>query len=199
MKSFKSNEQYFDVCFSQCESSQDDFENIEFEECDFCDCDLSNSAFKNCKFINCQFKRCNLSLVSFSNTHLFGVRFLDSKLVGIDWTKATWAVYHLDFELNFQRCIMNDVSFFGLTMNELVLDECKLHDADFREGNFSDSKMTFCDFTNSLFMRTNLQNVDFTESINYSINVLENQVKGAKFSRYEALNLLGSLGIELCD
>ncbi len=67
------------------------------------------------------------------------------------------SVYHLDFELKFQRCILNDASFFGLTLNELTLDECKLHDVEFREGNFESSTMCYCDFTHSLFMRTNLQ------------------------------------------
>ncbi|EKO3726303.1 pentapeptide repeat-containing protein, partial [Vibrio metschnikovii] len=122
-----------------------------------------------------------------------------SKLVGVDWTKATWPVYHSDFELSFKRCILNDSSFFGLTLNELVFDECKLHDVDFREGNFARSTMTYSDFSHSLFMRTNLQGVDFSESTAYSIDVLENNVKKAKFSRYEALSLLESLGIELVD
>ncbi|WP_434940704.1 hypothetical protein ACRWQN_10470 [Shewanella sp. HL-SH8] len=48
-------------------------------------------------------------------------------------------------------------------------------------------------------MRTNLQKADFAESTNFNINVLENTLKQAKFSRYEALNLLDSLGIELVD
>ncbi|MBF4300672.1 pentapeptide repeat-containing protein, partial [Vibrio anguillarum] len=38
-----------------------------------------------------------------------------------------------------------------------------------------------------------------SESTAYSIDVLENNVKKAKFSRYEALSLLESLGIELVD
>nr|WP_245680758.1 hypothetical protein [Veronia pacifica] len=48
-------------------------------------------------------------------------------------------------------------------------------------------------------MRTNLQDVDFTDSTAYAIDILENQIKGATFSRYEALNLLNSLDIELVD
>jgi uncharacterized protein YjbI with pentapeptide repeats len=81
----------------------------------------------------------------------------------------------------------------------MEFDECKLHEVDFREGNFANSKMIYCDFTNSLFMRTNLQSVDFTESSNFNIDVLENRLSKAKFSRYEALSLLDSLGIELVD
>jgi uncharacterized protein YjbI with pentapeptide repeats len=132
-------------------------------------------------------------------TRFFGLNFIGCKLVGVDWTRATWSQYHKDFELSFCQCILNDSSFFGLTLQALVLDECKVHDVDFREGDFSGAVMTYSDFTHSLFMRTNLQAANFTEATQYSINILENQVKGAKFSKFEAVYLLESLGIELVD
>ncbi|PWI32551.1 hypothetical protein DI392_15880 [Vibrio albus] len=199
MDSFKSNDQYFEASFKKLERTDSHYTGIEFEECQFSDCDFSEVRFKSCKFINCEFIRCNLSLMDLSNTRLFGMTFKECKLVGVDWTKAIWPAYHLDFELKFDCCVLNDSSFFGLTLNELILSECKLHDVDFREGDFCESTMNFCDFSHSLFMRTNLRNVDFSDSTGYVINVLENQVSGAKFSRYEALSLLESLGIELVD
>ncbi|MFY0664993.1 MAG: pentapeptide repeat-containing protein [Natronospirillum sp.] len=199
MTHFNDGEQYFDASFKKLELPEESYTDIEFEDCQFSDCDFSGASFRGCKFVNCEFERCNLSLINLSNSSLFGVTFRESKLVGVDWTKATWAIYRVDFELKFERCILNDSSFFGLTLHELVLDECKLQDVDFREGNFSKSTMTYCDFTSSVFMRTNLQKVDFSESTAYGINVLENDVKGAKFSRYEALSLLEYLGVELVD
>ncbi|MCG7584336.1 pentapeptide repeat-containing protein [Photobacterium sp. OFAV2-7] len=199
MTEFKNDELYLEDFFDKLFFPDKHYSNIEFEDCQFSDCDFSASKFQNCRFINCAFERCNLSLVDFSNTKLFELKFLDSKLVGVDWTKAAWPVYHVDFELNFTRCILNDSSFFGLTLHELVFDECKLHDVDFREGDYTDSSMTYSDFKHSLFMRTKLQGVDFSDSTAYVIDVLENNVRKAKFSRYEALSLLESLGIELVD
>lgn len=162
--------QYLDHSFYKLKLSEQHFKNIEFEECLFSDCDLSDTQLQNCKFINCTFEQCNLSMASFPNSYWFGVSFQDCKLIGIDWTRSTWPIYHRDFELRFQRCIMNDSSFFGLTLNELILDDCKLHDVDFREGDFAGSAMNGCDFTHSLFMRTNLQKVDFGESTNYAVD-----------------------------
>jgi uncharacterized protein YjbI with pentapeptide repeats len=199
MKTLTNGTQYFEISFKKLELPEARCKDIEFEECQFLDCDFSGAAFCNCKFVNCLFERCNLSLLDITKSRLFGVSFQESKLVGVDWTKATWAVYHVDFELRFQRCILNDASFFGLTLNKLILDECKLHDVDFREGNFNESIMTYCDFARSLFMRTSLLGADFTESSGYAINILENPIKGAKFSRHEALNLLECLEIELID
>lgn len=199
MSTFSSDEQFFEDSFSKLELPDQHYRSIEFEECQFLDCDFSGVKFQNCKFFNCRFESCNLSLLNLANSKLFGITFQDSKLVGIDWTKATWPEYHSDFELEFQRCILNDSSFFGLTLNEIILNECKLRDVDFREGDFTASTMTHCDFTHSLFMRTNLQRVDFSESSGHAIDVLNNPVNGARFSRYEALILLECLGVELVD
>lgn len=191
--------EYFEETFKGLTLSEKQFIGVEFEECEFLDCDFSGSRFRSCKFTNCDFTRCNLSLTDFANSQLFGMTFKDCKMVGIDWTKIDWPQYYLDFELKFTRCLLNDSSFYGLNLNALHMDECKLHDVDFREGNFVESKMIQCEFDRSLFMRTNLQRVDFTDSSGCAMNVLNNQLSGATFSRYEALNLLESLGITLVD
>ncbi|MFP2770232.1 pentapeptide repeat-containing protein [Oceanisphaera sp. KMM 10153] len=199
MTTLQNNEHYFEQTFDKLKSPSAHYHQIEFEECRFTDCDFSSVTFEKCKFINCEFTRCNLSLVALPYTMLFDVAFSDSKLLGVDFTRVSWPVYHLDHELRFYQCILNDASFFGLTLNELVLEECKLHDVDFREGNFAQARMMGSDFTHSLFMRTNLQGADFSDATDYAINVLENRVQGARFSRYEALGLLECLGIELMD
>ena len=199
MKSIESQQQYFEMNFKALDLQGLDCEGAEFEACDFVECNFSDAIFSKCHFINCTFTSCQLSLVKLPSTRLFGLSFVDCKLVGIDWTAASWAVYHKDFEISFRQCILNDSSFFGLTLQALVLEECKVQDVDFREGDFARSRMTNCDFSYSLFKQTDLRSVNFSESINYSINVLDNQLQSAQFSKFEALCLLESLGIELVD
>ncbi len=199
MNTIESQQQYFEESFKNLNLPELICIGTEFEECSFVDCNFSSATFENCNFINCSFSRCQLSLVSVRYTRFFGLSFVECKLVGVDWTRATWSAYHKDFEISFRQCILNDSSFFGLTLQGLVLDECKVYDVDFREGDFSQAVMTYSDFTHSLFMRTNLQSANFVESTQYSINVLENKLQGAKFSKFEAVYLLESLGIELVD
>jgi fluoroquinolone resistance protein len=193
------NEQYYNESFDKQTLLSFAVSGTEFEECEFNDCDFSSAAFTRCNFLNCSFNRCNLSLINVLHSRFFEVDFTDCKLVGVDWTVAQWPSFNLCSALKFNRCILNDSSFFGLSLNELKLDECKLHEVDFREGDFSHSIMTYCDFTNSLFMRTNLHHVDFTESNNFAIDIMENRISKAKFSRHEAVYLLNSLDIELVD
>ena len=199
MSKIESQQHYFEVPFKNVDLQDSTCLGTEFEECSFIDCNFSGTVFEQCNFINCSFTRCQLSLIGVPYTRFFGLNFIECKLVGVDWTRATWSAYHKDFEMRFSQSILNDSSFYGLTLQGLVLDECKVHDVDFREGDLAHAVMTYCDFTHSVFMRTNLQSANFTESSNYSINVLENPVQGAKFSKFEAVYLLESLGIELVD
>ena len=202
MDKIEDNGDYFEQPFNKLDLTQASpvtIADTQFEDCEFNDCDFSSATFTRCKFLNCSFNRCNLSLIKVPYSHFFEIDFVDCKIVGVDWTRATWPSFNLCSELIFTRCILNDASFFGLSLNELKLEECKLYEVDFREGDFSNSVMTYCDFTNSLFMRTNLKNVDFTESDNFNIDILENTVSRAKFSRFAALALLEELDIELVD
>jgi uncharacterized protein YjbI with pentapeptide repeats len=125
--------------------------------------------------------------------------FKDCKLIGIDWTLATWPDIVLFSPIKFFKCIISDSSFFGLSLNELKIEACKAHDVDFRDGRFCGANFTFTDFSNSLFKETDLTGADFTGAVNYRIDINYNKIKNAKFSRIEAVSLLESLDIELID
>jgi uncharacterized protein YjbI with pentapeptide repeats len=82
-------------------------------------------------------------------------------------------------------------------MMELTLQDCKVHHADFREGNFSKSDFSMSDFTFSQFSNTNLESCNFSKAFGYQIDVRHNKIAKAKFSKLEAINLLFGLEIEL--
>lgn len=87
----------------------------------------------------------------------------------------------------------------GLRLKGLVIEDCRAHDVDFRDGDFDGASFTDTDFSNSLFNKTSLIGADFSEATNFDINIRNNQIKKAKFCRYEALRLLDCLGVELVD
>jgi fluoroquinolone resistance protein len=171
----------------------------EFDDCTFQDCDFTDASFRNCKFIDCHFIRCNLTLVKLAFSQFRDVIFDGCKVIGVDWTRVSWPRLAFNAPVKFTQCILNNSSFFRLSLPALVLEECKAHDVDFREGNFSEANFTLTDFTHSLFGKTNLSQADFTDAVNYHIDVYQNDIKGAKFCRLEAVHLLESLGIELVD
>lgn len=195
----ESHNEYFSQTFNSLDATGKTFNEVIFENCTFVKCNFSDAQFYKCKFVDCEFSACNLSNGKVNYSKFFDVNFNECKLVGIDWTKADWPRFNFTSPLQFNNCIMNDSSFFGLALSELVLEHCKAHDVDFRNGNFSKSTFVYTDFTNSLFMKTNLQETDFSEAENYDIDIFNNDIKSARFSRLEAVRLLNCLDIELTD
>ncbi|MCG6202356.1 pentapeptide repeat-containing protein [Psychromonas antarctica] len=200
MSPFQSiQKEYLSQEFSDLHLSGDEISAIEFDGCTFKGCDFSEVIFKKCKFIDCHFNSCNLSLINVAYSQFLDVLFDNCKMIGIDWTRAHWPCFDLYASIKFDYCIINDCSFFGLNLSEIVIESCKVHCVDFRAANFSEASFRYSDLSNSLFNETDLSNTDFSEATNYTINIFNNKMKGAKFSRYEAISLLDSLGIELVD
>ena len=171
----------------------------EFDDCTFEACDFTEATLIKCKFIDCHFINCNLSLVKLSYSQFRDVVFEKCKLIGVDWTNAYWPRLMLTAPIKFIQCMLNNSSFFKLTLPGFVMEECKAHGVDFREGDFCEGNFTFTDFSHSVFGNTNLNDANFTDATNYYIDVYQNQIKNAKFCRLEAVSLLESLGIELVD
>lgn len=191
--------EYFSQNFNDLKFSNRDLSEKVFEACTFNKCDFGETVFKRCKFIECQFINCNLGVAKIANCRFSDVVFEQCKLVGIDWTSANWSSLALGSPIKMHKCVINDSSFFGLNMKGMVLVECKAHDVDFREGNFTDANFTLTDFTHSVFNKTNLTGANFQDATNYRIDINNNKVTRAKFSRQEAVSLLEGLGIDLVD
>ena len=172
---------------------------MEFDDCKFQDCNFTETTFRRCKFLDCEFVRCNLSNLKTPQSKFSDTSFEDCKLVGINWTQAAWPEMSFPVALKFHKCIINDSSFFGLFLDEIIIEECKAHGVDFREGSFGRASFTYTDFTDSLFGKSNLANVDFSEASNYNIDIFSNKIDNAIFSRHEAVRLLDCLDIELVD
>jgi fluoroquinolone resistance protein len=173
-------------------------EALEFEDCEFKDCDWSGARLSRCRFVGCEFINCNLSVIDIRDSQFKGLVVRNSKAIGINWANATWPKL-MGKPLAFHNCVIHDSSFVGLRMEGLTIEDCKAHGVDFEGGNFSGATLCGTDFDNSLFENTNLAKADFRNATNYRIDLYKNEIKGAKFSCYEALRLLDCLEIELVD
>ncbi len=191
--------EYLSVDFKDLDLSHGEIDSTHFEECSFKNCDFSETEFMNCRFIDCRFSHCNLSIMKVRGSEFSETLFEDSKLLGVDWTGAQWPDILFLSPLKFSRCILDDSVFMGLSLKDIVIEECKARETDFREGNFCHGCFRSTDFGGALFNETDLSGADFTEAVNYRIDLKRNRIEGARFSRQEAVSLLESLGIELVD
>ncbi|MFO6423532.1 pentapeptide repeat-containing protein [Motilimonas sp. KMU-193] len=170
-----------------------------FQACVFRGLDLSDGQWRHCQFIDCQFIGCNLSNLNLLGSQFERVQFEQCKMIGIDWTLAKWLDYVFEATVCFNDCRLCDSSFFGLELDDLQLTNCIAHRVDFREGRFVSADFSGSDFANSLFNRTNLSRSDFSDALNYHMDLTANTLTKAKFSRAQALCLLAFADIQLLD
>ncbi len=191
--------EHYDTEFRDIKAVGQVLERARFEACHFIDCDLTEARWRHGLLRQCRFERCNLSLWQLPYTELAGVAFYDCKLLGVDWTRAASPLLTPAPRLQFERCRLNDDSFFGLSLEALVLRDCQAHEVDFREADLRRADFRGSDLAGSLFGQTRLEGADFSDARDYDLDVLHNRLQGARFSRGEAQRLLLALGIELVD
>jgi uncharacterized protein YjbI with pentapeptide repeats len=156
----------------------------DYEKCEFVNCVLTD--ISNLNFINCSFKNCNLSNCNMNNVKLQGVEFVDCKLLGLNFFKAK----DFAFEVYFEKCLLDYASFDGKKLNKSEFKNCKMHEVNFTNADLSKSLLINCDLYEALFAKTNLSGVDFTNSINFSIDPEINSLKNAKFLTQDLFRLL---------
>lgn len=200
MKDLIGDDKHFQgVEFCNLKLEQNTIKAKEFYDCSFKSCDFSEASFLNCEFNNCKFLECNLNNIKVKNSKFAEVEFVDCKIIGVNWIDAYWRGLVLSEALVFNRCMLNSSSFYGLTLEKMVMIECRAHYVDFREANLKGANFSHTDLRDSLFNNTNLSHANFKEAENYDINIKNNLIKNATFCRYEAVSLLSSLGINLID
>jgi len=181
---------YYQEKFSRHSIIKENIQSIFFEECEFINCNYIDCKFDNCRFLNCTFNECDLSNMTPMNCQFREIKFIKSKAIGIDWTKAEKIK-----ELSFTECLINYSNFRLLKVPETKIIKCEAKEIDFIETDMNSGNFTDTDFENSVFFKTNLTKADFRGATNYSVDINTCNLKEAKFSLPEALSLLSNLDI----
>ncbi len=192
LKFIKPNQNYFQEKISGLTDDGGKIQNIEFENCIFEKCIFIECIFDNCRFIDCEFSGCSISAGKPINSSFINIKFKDSKIMGMDWTKAKNARF-----LEFENCDISYSNFSFLKLPRLKLIKCISQEVNFCESDLSEAIFTNTDFSKSIFLNTNLTKADFRSAYNYGIDIHANKLKKAKFSLPEAASLLKSLDIEI--
>jgi uncharacterized protein YjbI with pentapeptide repeats len=72
-----------------------------------------------------------------------------------------------------------------------------LIEVDFSESDLSGSSFYNCDLHGAVFDQTNLEHVDFSSAMNFTIDPSLNKIKNAKFSMEGLPGLLSKFGIQV--
>lgn len=194
---FKKSAIFNNQTFKKLDLSYEEVREKTFNNCKFIHCNMSDAILARCTFTDCEFENCNLALTKLTLSRFNDCVFDECKLVGVSFADIALAQIPLASPLQFYRSNLDNASFFGLSLAEIVLTECTAKGADFRETDLSSSDLRGTDFDGALFNGTNLINANFVDAVNYNIDINYNKLKKAKFSLPEAANLLRCLEIEL--
>lgn len=191
---------YEDQSFNAFDQSEEEFKGIRFIDCVFNACNFSSASFTQCTFNRCSFQNSDLSLLKVNGSTFSKIKFENSKLVGVNWTTASWyttSASQLVRSINFEKCILNYVSFFGLNLPNMAFSNCIIVEADFSESVLKNADFSGADLKGSLFRKTDLTGANFTGAKNYQISPTDNTITHASFSLPEAFSLLECLDINI--
>lgn len=185
--------QHTDQIFSQTDFTEQLLVGAEFDTCRFENCQFAGVDLTEAKFIDCQFDGCDLSLAVFNNTALRDCHFTNCKLLGLRFDDCR----AFGFEVSFQACLLDNASFYGLDLTEMVFKDLRCHGTDFTRCNLTGAVFDDCDLEGALFEQCNLEKADFRTAENYAIHPEVNRLTGAKFSASGLSGLLRGYDIEI--
>ena len=165
-----------------------EYENCEFKNCDFSNVDLSSFHFSNCRFVGC-----NLSLVKLVKTIFRDTKFIESKMLGIQFSDCS----EFGLSFSFEQCVLNHASFFKTKIKKTIFANSQIQDVDFSWCDLSAAYFLHCDLFRATFDNTNLEKADLSTAFNYQINPAQNKVKKAKFSALGLAGLLTQYDLEI--
>jgi fluoroquinolone resistance protein len=199
MQPLDSHNEYTGIKYKSNDYRGIKLDKVVFTECEFTRCNFKEALFTGCEFHGCIFTKCDLSLIQLKKCNFSQTTFKDCQIIGVNWQDTSLAKKPFLKPVDYEQCVLNYSTFMGLFLNKIRLFECIVHEVDFSDADLSGTDCRRTDFQQSRFYHTNLTGSDFGGATNYSISVLENTIKKAKFSLPEAVSLLSSLDIVLVD
>ncbi len=164
-----------------------------YEQCRFIRCDFTGIDLSKVTFVDCSFELCNLSSIKVGGTVMNECRFIESKLIGINFADMAQETLALCFkQCRIDSSIFDNVQLPGINFGESELLRCEFLWSDFSGADFSS-----CNLKGTRFSNCNIEKSDFRGTDNLMIDLQDNRVKGASFSISAAPELLLPFGIHL--
>ena len=142
------------------------FRNCAFQHCDFGEFIGHSSSYRNCTFSECNLSKCDLRSCEFEdsifmNCNLNAVKFIRSRLTGVNFVEGT-ILTNIDFQecegmggMNFQGLNLQGAKMIGIS--DPGLNACNFRDANLRGVQFDFSQIHGSDFTGADLTGSNVR------------------------------------------
>lgn len=111
--------------------------------------------------------------------------------MGLDFNKCDPKFLSFSFE----KALLVGCNFTDLSLNKVRFDDSEVRECIFVQCDLREASFAKCNLKGTLFHNTRLEKANFSGAQEFVINPINNPIKGAKFSKWEALGLLDGLGI----
>jgi uncharacterized protein YjbI with pentapeptide repeats len=165
----------------------------EYEACTFINCNFANVDLSYFVFIDCIFDGCNMSLTKVHQVLFREVRFISSKMIGLQFGTAN----EFGLSISIDTCTLSNASFYKTKLKETIFKNSKMNDVDFSDADLSGAVFENCDLFNAIFDNTNLVKADFRTSVNYSIDADRNKINKSKHATAQLGGLLEKYKLEI--
>ncbi len=111
-----SETEYNNKRFTDEQIGPDGLEASVFFECEFKNCSFQGAILRDCRFVDSAFLGSDLSLVEIPGSTFSNVHFEDSKIIGVNWSRANWTLPFLKERISFSRSVLDHSTFLGLKL-----------------------------------------------------------------------------------
>lgn len=181
--------------FHDLRLSDDKLTGYQFMDCTFKNCSLERVPINGCEFINCTFSDCSVVESPLSHCEIRRARFQSCSLIGINWDPTSASSAFGSPLETVTDCILRYNNFVELTLSATDFRGSVLPGSTFSDCTLFRSTFYNCDLTDTEFLRCDLRSADFRNASGYHIDTPTCNIRNAKFSFPEVVNLLVPLGV----
>lgn len=165
--------------------------DFEFKVVKFSKCNIMNSKLEKITFMDVIFDNCNFSNTSFQASSFIRCEFINCKLSGCDFTET------IQNNVIYKETNAGYSNFSLSRLNNILFDDTILRNAYFQEDIFKNVYFQKADLVQAQFFKTSLKNIDLSSSFIDGIVISLEDIKGAIINEYQAINLIGLLGVKI--
>ena len=165
--------------------------SVEIRACKFSNIIFDKSEIKFTNLEDSIFINCDLSNINFIDTSFYRVKFINCKLVGTNF---------IDCDIN--NLIIEDSMCDLINIAGTKLKNIKLSNSNFKESTFMEciiknAIITDINFNKSEILNTPLKDIDLSSNNLEGISTDLNSIKGMIINYYQAMDLIGLLGVKI--
>ena len=171
--------------------------DAEFHGCTFVGADFSEAKVTDTRFVECRFERCDLSLWKPTRSVIGESHFEDCRLLGVDWTLASWPRVALYEANTFLRCDLSMGTFADLDLGATRFSECRMRESSFRFTRMAGADLKGSDCLGADFHGADLSGASLVGVAGLGVNPMSSKLDGATVDAEGAIAILEALGINL--